>query len=132
MHILKTLALIVVASLGTLLFWKLGYGGDLLILLFLVSLAIVGEGNRLVWAAIFAFVGCIIAAGVYGAYELLPTPELLRLLLMFTLLTVIPGAILWVATVLCKRRSKAATATLITPSSSQNQESCLRSNGGGA
>jgi len=98
MRMLRKLLLVPLAIVGALLYWKLGFYFGLPVLLFVVSLAIVGSGNRLLWSAIFPLTCCVIAAAIYGVYQLMPQKaEFAKLLLAFVLVSVVPGAILWAA-----------------------------------
>ncbi|MFM8900398.1 MAG: hypothetical protein ACKOF9_10700 [Burkholderiales bacterium] len=98
MHALKDLGLLVAAAVGSALYWKLGYSIGLPLLLLVVSLAIVGRGNRLLWLAIFPLLSCLIATLTYLLFSLFPeTPEFPKLLALFTLVTLIPAAVLWSA-----------------------------------
>ena len=100
--------LLLLAIAGTLLYWRLGYNIGLPLLLFVISLAIVGKGNRLIWSAVFPFLCAALAAVVYAAYSLLPKePEMPKLLFVLVLLSVVPGLILWAAVILKRLRSNA-------------------------
>lgn len=108
-RICSAIGLLFLAMVGTLLYWRLGYAAGLPVLLFGVSLAVVGKGNRLIWSAAFPFICAALTATLYVAYSLLPAePKMPRLLFAFTLISVVPGLILWAAVKLKGLRSKAA------------------------
>lgn len=111
MRILKVIGQLLLALSGAILYWKLSFNLGLPLLLFVVSLAVVGEGNRLLWAAIFPFISCAIAAVIYAGYLAIPAEaELMKLLLTFTMMSVVPGVLLWGAVKLKCARSAVATA----------------------
>jgi predicted neutral ceramidase superfamily lipid hydrolase len=98
MHALRTIGLLLAAVAGSAVYWKLGYTRGLPLLVLVVSLAVVGKGNRLLWLAVFPLLSCVVAALAYLLFGLLPeTPELPRLLALFTLVTLVPAAVIWSA-----------------------------------
>lgn len=99
MRYLKTAGLVFLAVVAMFLYWRLGFQIGLPLLLLVISLAIVGPGNRLLWAILFPLPVCALLAAAYLLFGLLPEkPELPRLLALFVLATVVPGAVLWAAT----------------------------------
>lgn len=101
MRWLKTFGLLVLILLWSVMLLRLSFFGPvfgMLSLLFIVSLACVGEGNRLVWLMVFPVVSGLLT--VASGLLLAAIPEALRLVrsfLMFALMPVLPAAVLWLA-----------------------------------
>ena len=94
----KKFGLLCLALAGSFLYWKLGYSVGMPILLFVMTLAVVGQGNRILWSAIFPFLSCVLAAALYAGFSFIPPEaEFAKLLIAFTLITAIPGFLLWFA-----------------------------------
>jgi hypothetical protein len=107
MRLFKTIILILVAILSSALYWKLGQGAGFLLLLLAVSLAIIGEGHRLWWLLVFPLLCCALAAALYGMLAWIPQGmEFPKLLMLFTLVTVLPSGVLWFAANFAKLRSR--------------------------
>lgn len=76
-------------------------------LLLVVSLAVVGAGNRLAWVAAFPVVAATLAAVAYGIFAILPEDnERLKLLVAFAGMPVVPGLVLWAAVRFRKYRAE--------------------------
>jgi len=81
------------------------------ILLFVVSLAIAGRGNRWLWALIFPVLCGATGAAILGLYTLMPKgADFAMSLLAFVLVPVVPAAILGLAAKLKRVRSRRGTA----------------------
>ena len=107
MHTLRVIGLLFLAAIGSVFYWKLGLLGGLLLLLFVTSMAIVGQGNRLLWLAILPLLSCAIATPVYLLFRQLPkNPELPTLITFFVGVTVVPATILWAAAKFKSARSR--------------------------
>ncbi len=88
----------------------LGFAFGVPALFFLITLAIVGEGNRVLWAATFPLVVAAIGGVFYGVYLILPRENELPLLLFaFTAVTIVPGLIFYAAIRLRSYRALRAT-----------------------
>jgi hypothetical protein len=99
MRHLKQLGLVVVVVVGSIVYWRLGFGIGIPALLLIFSLAIVGPGNRLLWLLVMPVPLLLVSGVAYSIFGLLPEkPELPRLLTLFVLVTVVPAAVLWSAT----------------------------------
>ena len=102
---LRKLAASLGALAAVLISLRLGLAFCIPALLFVITLAVVGKGNRLLWLAIFPVVGAVVAGIFYGIYLLLPHEnEIPRLLLAFTSMSVAPGLVLYAATLFKKFR----------------------------
>jgi hypothetical protein len=113
----KSAGLLLLALAGAALYWKLSFHLGLPLLLFLVSLAVVGKGNRWLWSAIFPLISCVLSAVIYAGYAVIPAgAEFVKLLLAFTLVSVVPGVVLWAA-VRLKRARNSVTAAKAQPES---------------
>ena len=113
---LKRLSLLALAIAGTLvglgLGWQFGLALGMPLLLFVVSLAVAGDGNRLLWAALFPLLFAALVLLVYAGLALLPpAAERLRLLLAFALMPLLPALLIWLALQLRRRRPIPAFAT---------------------
>ncbi len=111
MRAIKNLGLLVLALAGSILFWSLGYAAGLPVLLFGLSLAVVGKGNRLLWPFALPFACCLIGALAYAVYSVIPpSAELAKLLFATIPLSVVPGVVLWLALRLKRSRQMPADA----------------------
>jgi hypothetical protein len=94
----KKIGLLGLALAGSFLYWRLGYSAGMPLLLFVMTLAVVGQGNRIVWSAVFPFLSCVLAAVLYTGFSLIPPEaEFAKLLIAFVLITAVPGLVLWLA-----------------------------------
>lgn len=109
MQAIKNAGLLVLALAGSLLYWSLGQQAGLLLLLFTLSLAIVGKGNRLIWSAAFPLACCLIGAPIYTVYSVMPpSAEFAKLSLAAVLFPAVPGVVLWLAVRLKQWRQRHA------------------------
>lgn len=109
---LRVTGLLILAATSACVCFKGGPDVAMPILLFAVSLAIAGRGNRWLWSLIFPVLSCAIGAAVLGLAKLMPKEaEFAMSLLVFVLVSVVPGAMLWLAATLNRVRSGRGTAS---------------------
>lgn len=83
---------------AALILFRLGAAFGVAGLLFVVSLAAVGAGNRLAWALVFPLLAVALAAVAYAVFAMIPEDnERLKLLLAFGGMPVVPGIVVWAA-----------------------------------
>jgi hypothetical protein len=105
MHTSKSIGPALFFILLALLFCVPGLLGGPPFILLVISLAIVGKGNRLLWLAAFPVLIGVIGAFVYAGFLMIPKDaELVKMLLGCTLMSVVPGAVLWAAVKLNRLR----------------------------
>lgn len=86
------------ALVAALLLFRLAAFLGLAVLLLFVSLAVVGEGNRLAWLAAFPIVTAALIGIAWGIFLVLPDGnELLKLFLAFVGVTVLPALVIFTA-----------------------------------
>jgi hypothetical protein len=113
MRYLKVLGLVLVAVVGLVIYWRLGFSVGIPALLLIVSLAIVGPGNRLLWFLVMPVPLLLVSGAAYVLFGLLPEkPEFPRLLTLFVLVTVLPAAVLWSATKFKALRARSSRAAV--------------------
>ena len=109
MGTLRVVGLSILAVLSTCVYFRLEMGGGMPILLFVVSLAIAGHGNRWLWSLIFPVLMGATGAVIWGVSQLMPKEaEFAMTLLGFVLVSVVPGAVLWLAATLKRARHSRA------------------------
>jgi hypothetical protein len=84
--------------IGSALFFRLGAAAGMPILLFAISLACAGPGNRALWSLAFAVL-TVLSTTAFTAFErgLAPGPGLWMTGLHFAVLPLVPALFLWLA-----------------------------------
>ena len=109
-YAMRVMALLSLAVATAFVCFKGGPVVAMPILLFVVSLAIAGRGNRWLWSLIFPVLSCAMGAAFLGLYKLMPKEaEFAMSLLAFVLVSVAPAAMLWLAATLKRVRSGRGT-----------------------
>ncbi len=106
----KIIFLLFAACIGSALFLLSGLTNGMIVLLFAMSLAIVGEGNRILWTAIFPLFFILLAILSHFSNKYLSDMQAgnwVASLIAIALIPLGPAIVLWAAhTIQLKRRRK--------------------------
>jgi len=104
----KWLSFAVLALLWVIQILQISLGGGMFMLLFTISLAVAGPGNRFLWCMVFGIM--VAAMGALGdrlpSFPRVEQHNFWYSLTFFTLMVLVPAGIIWLAQLLAAYRSR--------------------------